>query len=32
MGLHLWSVLIGIFLGWLLSGVLGRALSKATGG
>jgi hypothetical protein len=25
------SVFIGIIIGWLLSGVLGRALSKATG-
>lgn len=25
------SVFVGIIIGWLLSGVLGRALSKATG-
>lgn len=31
MGLHWGSILIGIVLGWLLSGVLGKVLSKATG-
>lgn len=31
MGLAWGSVFVGIVIGWLLSGVLGKALSKATG-
>jgi F0F1-type ATP synthase assembly protein I len=30
-GLSIGSVLVGLVLGWLLSGFLGRTLSKATG-